>query len=454
MRIKLGIPMSLGEIASICNSKAANPDVIITHVTTNSAKVKKNDLFVCIKGNNFNGEDFTDEVIAKGGFPLSTRDGSSHICVESTKVALLSLANNFTKKLTNIKKKIAITGSVGKTTTKDLIHHLLCNKYVVHKTEGNKNNHIGLPLTTLSAPKNTEILDIEMGMNHRGEIKELSECLAPDIGIINNIGSSHIGNLGSREEIAKAKLEILEGMGEGTILIPYEEALLSEARNKMTFSTVNSNADFYLKFSEAKDLSIYFKGNHFCSAKFTVSAHHLKKCLAPAVSAAMLCGITREEIKDNISVISDDIFGQKIVNCGKLSFYLDCYNASAESIQSSFETLKRIEHDGRKCLLLGDIGELGEHSEKIHFEVGGSIPRDLFTHLYFFGEQSEIFRQGALSSGFSNDCIFTNCYIDRPDITAQQIKEHSKDHDLILVKGSRFMRLERILDFFERRKER
>ena len=253
MRIKLGMPMSLSDISFAVKGKLLyDKNEIITHICTDSREVISKDLFIPLNGPQYNGEDFVDNVIAKNGYALSLYNPRATILVNNSLNSLMNLARFYNEILPYILYRVGITGSVGKTTSKEFLKKIMSVKYKVHANEENLNNEIGLPLTLLSAPKDTEIIIAEMGMNHTGEISRLSKCLSPNIGIITNIGTSHIGNLGSRKAISKAKLEMLDGMKSKTLLLPSNEPLLSEIEGAYYFSTKNSFSDFHLEYNFGK----------------------------------------------------------------------------------------------------------------------------------------------------------------------------------------------------------
>ena len=225
MRIKTEYPLYISSIAHILKANLKF-NTKINAITTDSRECEKDDLFFALSGENFDGVDFIDEAKFKGAYTVSSSK-KSDFTVSNTESALLSVASAY-KQIVNPKYTIAVTGSVGKTTVKDFVNSLLSEVMKTHKTEKNFNNIIGLSHTLLSAKKGTDALVCELGMNHRGEIDELSRAIHPDISIITNIGTAHIGNLGSQEEIAKAKLEIENGMHGGKTIIKDDEVLLSE----------------------------------------------------------------------------------------------------------------------------------------------------------------------------------------------------------------------------------
>ena len=397
MRIKLGMPLMLSEIASMVGEEKPTHDKEITHVSTDTRELFSGDLFIPQSG----GEIYVDDAVKMGAVVLSKRN------------FLLEFAGEYVKKLPYILYRIGITGSVGKTTTKEMLNGILEKRYKVHANEGNFNNHIGMPMSILSAPPDTEILIMEMGMNHMGEIKVLSECLRPNIAVITNIGTSHIGNLGSRENIARAKLEILSGMDSGVLFVPYDEPL------------INSQPGAIKVYSESQKA--------------------MKRNVSMAISVAEFIGISEPEI----SIILTDNIRQKIVLKENHLFLTDYYNSSYESVAALIESAKEQEKYPRRALVLGDILELGEYCRDIHYRVGRLVKPCDFEHLFLFGEYAEYIRRGALENSFDKDKILINSNLDRPDITAEQIKANCDKNELILMKASRGVRLERILDYFD-----
>ena len=397
MRIKLGTPLMLSEIAGMVGEEKPALDTEITHVSTDTRELFSGDLFIVQPG----GEIYLDDAIKMGAVILAKRN------------FLLEFAGEYIKNLPYILYRIGITGSVGKTTTKEMLKSILQKRFKVHANEGNFNNHIGMPMSILSAPPDTEILVMEMGMNHMGEMKVLSECLRPNIAVITNIGTSHIGNLRSRENIARAKLEILSGMDSGVLFVPYDEPLLS---------------------SQPGAINVYSE-----------SRKAMERNISTAISVAEFIGIHQPEL---LSISTDNI-RQKIVFRKNHCFLTDYYNSSYESVLALIESAREDKQYPKHALVLGDILELGEYCQDIHYRVGKLARPCDFEHLFLFGEYAEFIHHGALKNGFNKDKIFINSNLDRPDITAEQIKANCDKDELILMKASRGVRLERILDYFD-----
>lgn len=449
MRIKLGRPMSLAEIADASGgSLGGNPQTQVAYLCTDSREALPGDLFFPFKGNNYDGEIFVDDIIKKGAMAISSRNTNAHIQVSDTLAALLDLAEYYNKTLPYIIYRIGITGSVGKTTTKEFLKILLSSSYKVHASDGNLNSEIGLPFSVLTAPVDSEILLMEMGMNHAGEISRLSKCLSPDIAIITNIGTAHIGNLGSRENIAKAKLEIRGGMNCGTLIVPKEEPLLSNESNSLFVSLKEKTADFSAICDDTEELTILNNGNIYCKANFAFREKHIRECLLFASAAAILTGVSPQRLSKSITLISQENIRQRVVFLKNYYFYTDFYNASFESIIASFEAVKGINVGQKKHLLLGDVLELGKMTAKLHYEIGNHIPKELFENLFLFGKFAEYTLRGAIDGGFPKEQIHVNEDLSNPTITANQIYSICREGDLILMKASRAIRLERVLEYF------
>ena len=454
MRIKLGHPMSLGSIAEATGGTIkTDKNILINAVTTDSRELQNSDLFIAVKGMNFDGINFVSEVKKRGGFVLSSSPQFSDIFHSDSGAALLSFASFYIKTLPYLLYKIGITGSVGKTTTKEFLKFLLSNHFVTHASSGNFNNKIGMPMSVLSADYNTQILIGEMGMNKPFEIAALSKAMMPDIALITNVGTAHIGNLGSRENIAKAKLEITEGMNDGILIIPDDEPLLRCDKRQVKFSFTDKKADYFLDSDTDDNIFIYKEGQLYSHAKIQIKGEPNKKCLLQAASVAIELGLSGEELSKRMSSIPDVITRQNEFFLENRYFYTDYYNASRESVLAFIKTARYIDFKGEKNLLIGDILELGNLSETIHLEIGRAISSSIFSNLFLFGKQVESVRRGAIENGFDSNRIFVNSDPSNPLSSVIQIRQFTKCGSMIFMKGSRAMQLERILDFFKKNLE-
>lgn len=452
MRIALGVALTAEEIAHATCGKTSGIALSksVTHIATSSSEVMPGDLFVALRGNRYSGEDFVREAISHGAIALSTKISDGIITVDNTESALLSLAAYYKTRLPNLLYTVGITGSVGKTTTKEFLKIISSGKYKTHSTVGNFNNTIGLPLTLLSAPHGTEVLILEMGMNRRGEISALSKCASPDIGIITNIGIAHIGRLGSREEIAKAKLEILDGMKGGPLIIPRDEPLLEKRECDFDYSLTDTDADITVlkDSSDTSKLTVRFLDRSF-ACRFVPFGNHLLNCLGPAIMAGVLTKLSNDELITRISLISHENTRQNIVLCKNFYILADYYNASYESVIADFEMISMMHGYSSRSALIGSILELGEYASDIHYRLGAQAARFGFRNLYFIGEYSEILKRGAIDAGFSEDHIYTNSSESIPETTAEQIYKSTKPGEIILFKASRGIRLEGVYEILK-----
>ena len=450
MRVKLDIPLSLGEIAAYLKSPCSSPKKKIKHICTDTRELCRNDLFIPLSGTNYSGECFVSQATRMGAYTLSSSYPTADISVSNTRQALLKIAECYKERLTSLKATFLITGSVGKSTTKEMLFRLLCKKYTAHKTQGNFNNDIGLPLSILSSPKNCEALVLEVGMNHPGEISPLSLCAKPNIAIITNIGTAHIGNLGSREAIATEKSAVTHGMSENDILIcEYEEPLLESIRNRKTVSSQNFNADFYFS-----NIRHSYDGTRFDFTTDRLTARnlfiplydtHMSKNAFMAISAAAAFCPSEAFVREGCLRLLCDCERSKTVRVGGLMILDDSYNSSPESAEASLSKLQGL-GELKYSALLGDMLELGDNAAALHRRIGASAAKRGLSSLFLIGEHCNSYKDGAISEGFSENNIFVN--FDTADVkkTALQIVNNTEDGELILFKASNAVRLSRVID--------
>lgn len=344
---------------------------------------------------------------------------------------------------------IGVTGSVGKTSTKDIIASVVSQKYKTLKTEGNNNNHIGVPKTILRL-KDEDAAVIEMGMNHLGEIKALTNISKPTLAVITNIGTSHIGNLGSRQNILKAKLEILEGMKEKKIVINNDNDLLHKwyEENKenleiITFGIIN-DSDFM-----AEDIILNDHGGSFiCDArgeKISINVpvageHYIYNALC-AVAVGKTLNLTDEQIKAGIEKVEIAKKRMEIVNLkNNVTLVNDTYNASFESIKEALKYIKSLPK-GRKIAVLGDVLEMGDFSRQIHEKIGEEVAKQKIDMLICCGQNSKNICDIAIQNGIKEKNVY---YEHNTKNVLKRIKEKMEKDDVILLKASLGMKFSEI----------
>ena len=431
--------MTTKEICAVTKGQYTGPDLKTEGVTTDSRGDVNGKLFIPIIGDIFDGHDFIDLALEKGAIcSLSEKSGPSDkiIRVESTRKALQDLAaysrNQFKGPV------VAITGSAGKTTTKDIIASVLSQKFNTLKTQGNFNNDIGLPLTLLRREESQEAMVLEMGMNHMGEISVLSRIGKPTICLITNIGDAHIENFGSREGILKAKSEIFEGLQDGgTVILNGDDPLLVSLPK-----IPHAKTTIYCHMDSAKDIK--HKGFHGISC--TISGvkvdiplpgrHNVMNALM-AFAVGLELGLKPEQIAKGISEFKPSGNRMAISEAKGMTIINDTYNASPSSMKATLDMLK--ETEGRKVSILGDMFELGDFAEDMHKDVGQYAAKNVDL-LIAIGPLSKHMYEAHTKQGGQA------VYYETKEAFAQEWQKHLKPGDAVLVKASRGMALEYVVE--------
>lgn len=424
---------------------------IINRVSIDSRDVDKHTLFFAIKGERFDGHDFVKDVAEKGVGAIvchkKVECDAPVIYVKDTKDALLDLASYYKDTFSDL-LLIALTGSVGKTTTKEMVACVMAQKGETLKTEGNFNNEIGMPRTLFRLEETTKNAVIEMGMDGFGQISVLTNCAKPDCAIITNIGVSHIEILGSRDGILQAKLEILEGLKKGSpVFLNGDDDKLSTVKlddyNVVFFGIENENCDVRAVDIKEVGLSTEFiaiKGDVKQKITIpTVGIHNVYDALA-AFAVGLEYGITPESIADGLKNYAPSGMRQRIKEVKGVTFIEDCYNASPDSQKAGLNSLCKIAKQ-RKIAVLGDMLELGSFSEQAHKMVGEYAANCGVDILYTVGNESKYMADSALKAGLSNVQNFT----DKAKLAEILVNELQKG-DTILFKASRGMKLEEIFE--------
>ncbi len=424
---------------------------IINRVSIDSRDVDENTLFFAIKGERFDGHDYVKDVAEKGVGAIvchkQVECDAPVIYVKDTKDALLDLASYYKGLLSDL-LLIALTGSVGKTTTKEMVACVMEQKGETLKTEGNFNNEIGMPRTLFRLEKTTKNAVIEMGMDGFGQISVLTNCAKPDCAIITNIGVSHIEILGSRDGILQAKLEILEGLKKGSpVFLNGDDDKLSTVKlddyKVIFFGIENENCD--VRAADIKEIGlttefIAIKGDVKQKITLpTVGIHNVYDALA-AFSVGLEYGISPENIAKGLANYTPSGMRQRIKEIKGITFIEDCYNASPDSQKAGLNSLCKIAK-GRKIAVLGDMLELGSFSEEAHRMVGEYAANCSVDVLYTVGEESKYMADSAKKAGL----VRVESYTDKEKLTKVLINELCEG-DTILFKASRGMKLEEIFE--------
>lgn len=441
--------MYLSEIAEAVGGKSPI-EGRINCISTDTRDLPKGCLFVALKGENFDGNDFAAKAVQQGAVAAVTDreiPGTPCIVVQDTGIAYLQIAKHYRKKFNPI--LVGITGSVGKTTTKEMTALVLSSKYKTLKTEGNFNNQVGMPRTLLNLDSSYEAAVIEMGTSHFGEISRLSKTALPRIGVITNIGYSHIENLKSQEGILRAKLEILDGMAENApLVLNADDEHLANYMKKtdrriVSYGIKNPSADVRAEgIIERKGESLFTISTESGKTEIMLPVsgeHNVMNALA-AFAVGKLAGVNSTDIADSFLKYKPAAMRQNIVKMGEQTVIFDCYNASPDSMKASLNVLRGLDVKGRKIAVLGDMFELGAMSKQLHTLVGDMAAQSGVNKLFCYGKNSVYIAKRAALLGV--DVFHTN----DPDQLCDRICKYIKSNDAILFKASRGMHLEKIVD--------
>lgn len=446
--------LTLQTIKKAVNGKC-NYDCEIKSISIDTRKLTEGCLFIAIKGENFDGHNFVEQAL-KGGaaaaisanpFPLH----ENVIIVEDTKKALLDLAKYY-KSLFNV-FTVGVTGSVGKTSTKEMIYTILSVNGNTLKTYGNHNNEIGMPLTLFNLTNNTKNAVLEMGMSNFNEISVLSKICMPNVGVITNIGVSHIETLKSRENILKAKLEIIDGMCDDSPLI-----LNGDDDMLITVSTLldkpiiyygidNQTADvtaFDIKQDGSNtEFSINYFGKIIKAIIPTIGRHNVMNALA-GFCVGIVADIAPEQIVGAMKWYKNASMRQNTIDIQGVTIIEDCYNASPASMRAAIDVITAMECTGKRVCVFGDMLELGSISDDAHIEVGKEVGRSRVDLLLCYGNQGKLIKKGAIIVGMKNVLHF-----DDATALAQYLAGNIVGNDAVIFKASRGVKLESVIDLYK-----
>ena len=464
----------IGELIKAVSGKMIQGDqgCLIKGISIDSRILIPDDLFFAIIGPNFDGHDFIIEAFKKGAIGAVVCKGARTLLqneqidknkiiieVKDTLSALQDWSKHYKDKFKTF--NICVTGSNGKTTTKEIIAHILSQEFPLLKTSGNYNNEIGIPLTLLQLDKSHKLLVAEMGMRGLGEIKILTNFIPPDLAVITNVGEAHIGLLGSKNNIFKAKTELLQSLDKEGITIlnrddPYFFKMSKIVKDKKLYTfgienksdimacNVRMESDkgmrFTLEVQNGKSREIYFP---------LLGRHNIYNALA-AAAAAFALGIELDLIERCLSSfkpldlhmqLSNFYRGIKILN--------DSYNASPLSAKSALETLAEVAQNNRKIAILGDMLELGEKTDFYHREIGKEVTKLSIDILITLGPGGKIIAQSSKKEGMAEERVFSFDKNEKINL-AKKLLSLTKPGDFILLKGSREMKMEEIVEFLQK----
>jgi UDP-N-acetylmuramoyl-tripeptide--D-alanyl-D-alanine ligase len=448
--------LSAGNISKMVHGRLEVPsEIIVNQISIDTRTLEKGSLFVAIRGERFDGHDYIEQAVSSGAALVMVREGTilpekvPAIFVPDTLEALGKLANEY-RKLFKI-PIVAVTGSVGKTSTKEMIASILSAKYKVHKSKGNHNNEIGLPLSVLETEDEHEVAVFEMGMRGFDEISALSKIVNPDIAVITNIGISHIERLGSRQNILKAKLEVLDGMNEnGIVILNGDDELLSGLKGllpqKTLFYGIDENQDIWAyDLSSKGEDGVYFQvktGEN--DMKLFIPApgiHNVHNALA-GIAVAEALNMSESEIRKGLEHFSGEQMRLSIEEKDGIKFINDSYNAAPSSMTAALDVLCEIAGERRKWAIIGDMLELGDWAKEAHRKIGRLVSKSGIEYMVAIGSLAKWYVEGANENPDTRTItkLFANASEAKP-----YIKTLVQKGDVLLFKGSRLIKLDILL---------
>ena len=449
--------VKIKEIINLLDCKIKNINIddneFINQISTDTRNIEKGSVFLALIGERFDGHDFIEKAIDNGAKFIISEIQVDYPCiiVKNTKEAYLKIAEFYREKINPI--VIAVTGSVGKTTTKEFINNALKNKYNVLTTYKNFNNEIGVSKTILSLKETDEILVIELGMDHPGEMRVLSKIVKPDYVVLTNIGLSHVGNFNSKDDIVKAKFEVFEYIKkDGLVIYNGDDNTLNENIHKVENKT--------LKFGYGKGNDIIttsFTSKGICGTKINVITsknkyefntaaigNHLGYSILPAVLIGEILNLNLDEIKNGIESYKYSDKRMAIEKINNFTVINDTYNASLESMKSAIDTLEDSPINFKKIAILSDILELGNLSKEIHEELGLYLKNKKIDKVIFVGKEVKYSYLKLKKENFLNLEYFNN-----KEELKTEFKGLIEKDAIILLKGSRGTRMEELIEYLK-----
>ena len=423
--------MTLNELIEVIKGTSnINSEEEINEIKTDTRKLNKGDIFIALKGNNYNGEDFIAGALEKGAIACVVENSINDKCIEVKDVKeSLFLLGRYIRRKYDI-PLIAITGSNGKTTTKDLLSHVLSSKYNVLKNEGNKNNIIGVSDTLFKLNKNIDIIVMELGTNHLGEISYLAKMCEPNIGIITNIGSSHLEYFKTKKNIFKEKLSVIEGMKDKKLILNGDDKYLKKVYGYKCGLNKNNDLKAYNIKEHIDNITFNIYLDREYKIIFNNPGIHFITDILLVIKCCLLYDIDIEKIINRISSFKLTDKRMNIIKLKNNILINDCYNSSLESVVGGINYLKNIKEN--KILIIGDILELGKRSKQIHKKINRKIKKLKNKEIYTIGKYSKYIK---------------GIHFNDVDKLIEYFKNKEIDNSYIYVKGSRRMNLDKFINF-------
>lgn len=437
-------------------------EAVVTNVCTDSRESCAGSLFCAIRGERTDGHMYISRACEAGAACVLAEEmpveavSCSVVLVKDTIRAIGDLATHYRDQAQV--RVIAVTGSVGKTTTKEFISAVAAAGFPTHKTEGNHNNDLGLSMTLFCLEPRHRISVLEMGMSDLGEIERMSQMAKPDIALITNIGTSHLASLGTRENICRAKLEITAGMREeGIVLLNADEPLLyervSSLKQNVQLLSIGSHYGDYrgVNIRPGQDGMLFdmiCRDTALTNIRIPVLGKHNVYNALAAYAVGYILGLSDETIREGLMQFRGADMRQKIYPLGDITVIEDCYNASPESMRAALDVLASVSAraSGNSAALLGDMLELGEYSRLMHDQLGQHVAHTKVQKLFCYGMMADVVAEAAIKHGIRAENVFVCLDTGDPQTMADMIRQAICPGDVLLVKASRGVAAERVIE--------
>ncbi len=452
--------MEVSDIINVTDGKLVfgNPSSHVTRISTDTRTLQKGDMFLALDGENYDGHNFVEQAMLNGaaGAIISSIKKSADSSINKFKKSFLIEVTDTLKALGDLAKFhrsglqtkfIAVTGSNGKTTTKDMIYHVLRNFKTVSKSRKSFNNLVGVPLTIFDVNATMDFCVVEMGTNATGEIRRLSEIILPNFTILTNISPTHLEGLGSIEGVANAKSEFIDNMADGGVLITNADddwcnRIANRFKGEVISFGFNKNANIKVSNVKRSSTGFVFTVNGSIKVNLPIIGRHNVYNALAVMAMCEAVGISMEDVCNRFVDFKLPSMRMEKHVCGDMVVINDGYNSNPSSMSAALEELSQMDVPGRKVIICGDMLELGNYTEKLHKEIGAKIANDNIDFLWTVGPFSRFVAEEAIANGMSPDKI-RSC--ETSEEVCSFVPSQLRKDDTVLIKGSRKIKLECVL---------
>jgi UDP-N-acetylmuramoyl-tripeptide--D-alanyl-D-alanine ligase len=459
--------MRLEQLAELCEARLirGDPNWTVDRISTDTRALGRGDCFIALRGPRFDGHEFVSDAASRGASaavvsnPTRAMNSPSALAllqVQDTLTALHKLATNYRRQMPPTSRVVAISGASGKTTTKEMIASVLSQRFHVIKTPANQNNHIGTPLALLLMEDTHDFGVFELGSNHPGEMRLLAELVRPDIGVVTNIGLTHAEFLGDETGVAEEEgtpLEYLPRNGDGLAVLNADDVWCDKLRVRTNATVVTVGIENFadIRASDIKingdvkfRLNVAKKRDDVIVRLKTLGSHQIYNALE-AAAVGYMQGMDLDDIREGLENVEYPRMRMEQITLHGVRFVNDCYNANVPSTKAALGTIRETPCTGRKVAVLGDMLELGEHAQREHLNMGAMAANSGLRVLITVGQAARWIAEGAVDAGMETHCVLPVLNVTE---AAESLCSLVREGDMVLIKGSRGLRLERILEEF------